>query len=77
MQLGNTSAIVTGAASGLGAATAAALAAQGARVFGLDLNTASAARADRITYLTTDVTSEEQVRAAVTAAARQGPCAWP
>ncbi|MGZ5405640.1 MAG: SDR family NAD(P)-dependent oxidoreductase, partial [Nocardioides sp.] len=37
MQTQQTSAIVTGGASGLGAATAAALAAHGAHVFALDL----------------------------------------
>ena len=37
MQVTNTAAIVTGAASGLGAATAAELAARGARVYGFDL----------------------------------------
>ena len=37
MQTHETSAIVTGGASGLGAATAAALAAQGVHVFALDL----------------------------------------
>ena len=37
MQLDDTSALVTGGASGLGAATAAALAAKGVRVFALDL----------------------------------------
>ncbi len=37
MQLDDTAAIVTGGASGLGAATAAALAAKGAQVFALDL----------------------------------------
>ncbi len=40
MQLENTSAIVTGGASGLGAATARALAEKGARVFALDLKAA-------------------------------------
>ena len=39
MQLKNTSAIVTGASSGLGAATARALAAQGAFVVIADINT--------------------------------------
>ena len=73
MQLGNTSAIVTGAASGLGAATAAALAAQGARVFGLDVSIPGDLKGDGITYLSADVTSEEEVRAAVAAAAGQGP----
>ena len=37
MQIDHTAAIVTGGASGLGAATAAALAQRGARVFALDL----------------------------------------
>ena len=37
MQLDNTAAIVTGGASGLGAATARALAAKGASVYALDL----------------------------------------
>jgi len=73
VQLTNTSAIVTGAASGLGAATAAALAAAGARVFGVDVNIANAPSADGVTYLSADVTSEEQVRAAVATAAGQGP----
>ena len=67
MQLANTTAIVTGGASGLGAATAAALAAQGARVVALDLPDAcaSAPAVDGVAYAHTDVTSEEQVRAAV------------
>lgn len=73
MQLDNTSAIVTGAASGLGAATAAALAAQGARVFGLDLEIADGPDIGKITYLAADVTREEQVAAAVAAAAAEGP----
>ncbi len=70
MQTTQTSAIVTGGASGLGAATAAALAAQGAHVFALDLAQAieQAPQADGITYVATDVTDEEQVRAAVTRA---------
>ena len=73
VQLGNTSAIVTGAASGLGAATAAALAAQGARVFGLDVSIPGDLKGDGITYLSADVTNEDEVRAAVAAAAEQGP----
>lgn len=73
MQLENTSAIVTGAASGLGAATAAALAAQGARVFGLDLEAGTALAADGVTCVKADVTSEEQVRGAVAQAAEAGP----
>jgi NAD(P)-dependent dehydrogenase (short-subunit alcohol dehydrogenase family) len=73
MKLENVSALITGAASGLGAATAASLAAQGVRVFAVDLATEDAPAADGITYVTADVTSEEQVRAAVARAAAAGP----
>ena len=75
MQVDTTSAIVTGGASGLGAATAAALAARGASVFALDLPAAieQAPEVDGVTYVATDVTDEEQVRAAVAAAAEAGP----
>ncbi|WP_369227926.1 SDR family NAD(P)-dependent oxidoreductase [Streptomyces sp. R39] len=73
MQIDNTSAIVTGAASGLGNATAAALAAQGARVFGLDLDVTRAPEIDNVVYVKTDVTSEAEVRHAVALAAEQGP----
>ncbi|HWG63891.1 MAG TPA: SDR family NAD(P)-dependent oxidoreductase [Streptosporangiaceae bacterium] len=73
MELGNVSAIVTGAASGLGAATAASLAGQGARVFGLDLEVGSALAVEGVTHVKADVTSEEQVRAAVHEAAAAGP----
>lgn len=74
MELDGTSAIVTGAASGLGAATAAALSGHGVRVFGLDLNTADAPDVAGITYVQTDVTDADQVRAAVsTAAASDAP----
>ncbi|OQO90760.1 3-hydroxyacyl-CoA dehydrogenase [Saccharomonospora piscinae] len=70
MQIANTTALVTGGASGLGAATAAALAARGARVFAADL-APSIAKADTregITYVEADVTDAEQVRGAVEAA---------
>jgi len=72
MQVQETAAIVTGAASGLGAATAAALAAKGATVFGLDLPDAAAdaAKSDGVTYVGADVTDAEQVRAAVERSAR-------
>lgn len=75
MQLADTAAIVTGAASGLGAATAAALAAQGATVFGLDLpgSLESAPSVDGVTYVPTDVTDPEQVGAAVATAAEGAP----
>jgi NAD(P)-dependent dehydrogenase (short-subunit alcohol dehydrogenase family) len=73
MQIDNVSAIVTGAASGLGHATAAALAVQGARVFGLDLGVSRAPAIGNVTYVKTDVTSEAEVRHAVDLAAEQGP----
>lgn len=73
MQLNDTSAIVTGAASGLGNATARTLAARGARVFGLDLDVSGAPEMDNIVYVKTDVTSEDEVRHAVALAAGQGP----
>jgi NAD(P)-dependent dehydrogenase (short-subunit alcohol dehydrogenase family) len=73
MQIDNVSTIVTGAASGLGNATAAALAAKGARVFGLDLDISRAPAIDNVTYVKIDVTSEAEVRHAVSLAAEQGP----
>ena len=67
MQAANTSAIVTGGASGLGGATAAALAGAGAHVLALDLPDACAAgpAVAGVHYAPTDVTDEAQVRAAV------------
>ena len=75
MQLDDTSALVTGGASGLGAATVAALAAKGVRVFALDLQSGidRAADVEGVTYVATDVTDPEQVRAAVEQAAAAGP----
>lgn len=75
MDVSNTSALVTGAASGLGAATAAALAARGVRVLGLDLpaGVEKAPEVAGVTYHAADVTQPEQVRAAVAAAAANGP----
>jgi NAD(P)-dependent dehydrogenase (short-subunit alcohol dehydrogenase family) len=73
MQLDNTSAIVTGGASGLGAATAKALAGKGVRVFALDLEVEGAPVVDGVTYVAADVTDPEQVRAAVAQAAQAGP----
>src|SRR6478735_7448513 len=75
MQLADTSALVTGGASGLGAATASALAAKGARVFALDLPAGvdKAEAVEGVSYLPTDVTEPEQVRAAVARAAAAGP----
>jgi NAD(P)-dependent dehydrogenase (short-subunit alcohol dehydrogenase family) len=75
MQLENTSAIVTGGASGLGAATALALAEEGAQVFAIDLQPSidQAPAVDGVTYVAADVTDEEQVRAAVALAAEAAP----
>ena len=73
MQLENTSAIVTGGASGLGAATARALADKGVQVFALDLKVDDAPAVDGVTYVATDVTDPEQVRSAVAQAAGAAP----
>jgi NAD(P)-dependent dehydrogenase (short-subunit alcohol dehydrogenase family) len=74
MQVSGIAAVVTGGASGLGEATAQALAAAGAQVFALDLPGAieKAAKVDGVTYVPADVTSPEQVQAAVDAAAGSG-----
>lgn len=74
MQVTDTAAIVTGGASGLGGATAKALAGQGARVFALDLAGAieRAEQIDGVTYVEADVTVPDQVRAAVDQAAGSG-----
>ena len=75
MDVSNTSALVTGAASGLGAATAAALADRGVRVIGVDLPAGieKAPEVDGITYHATDVTQPDDVRAAVAMATEVGP----
>ena len=74
MQVSDTAAIATGGASGLGAATAAALAGQGASVFVLDLPKAieSAPQVDGVEYVATDVTDPESVQSAVDRAASSG-----
>jgi NAD(P)-dependent dehydrogenase (short-subunit alcohol dehydrogenase family) len=71
MNVENTAAIVTGGASGLGAATAAALADRGARVFAFDLpqSIENAPEVKGVEYVPVDVTDEEQVRAGVARAA--------
>lgn len=72
MELAGTTAIVTGAASGLGAATAAALAGAGATVHGFDLGPAIAAAGDApagVRLVDVDVCDPESVRAAVDRAA--------
>jgi len=74
MQLDNTAAIVTGGASGLGAATAQALTGHGVTVFAVDLATAikDGPTLDGVTYVAADVTDGEQVRAAVGRASDSG-----
>ena len=71
MQLGkDVAAIITGGASGLGAATARALAAKGVRVAILDLNAAQGSKlAGELggTYAACDVTKEDSVDAALAA----------
>ena len=75
MQLNDTAAIVTGGASGLGAATAAHLASLGASVYAIDLQGSidQAPAVDGVTYLVADVTDEQQVRAAVATASETLP----
>lgn len=73
MDIRNTAAIVTGAASGLGAATAEALAVKGAHVFGVDLNIDNASAIDGVTYVSADVANADDVRAAVVQAAAGAP----
>ncbi|GGM58375.1 3-hydroxy-2-methylbutyryl-CoA dehydrogenase [Micromonospora sonchi] len=74
MHIDNTAAIVTGGASGLGAATSQALAERGAKVFAFDLPTAieGAQGGTGIEYVAVDVTDPAQVRAAVGQAAGSG-----
>jgi NAD(P)-dependent dehydrogenase (short-subunit alcohol dehydrogenase family) len=76
MQISETAAIVTGGASGLGGATAQALAKNGARVFALDLPASieNAPSVEGVTYVPADVTDPGAVQAAVdTAAAADVP----
>lgn len=78
MDLSHASAIVTGGASGLGAATVRRLAARAARVVALDLNEeAGAALAaelgERVRFIKADVTSEADVTAAIALATEAAP----
>lgn len=79
MELTGTAAIVTGGASGLGAATAAKLAGLGAHVFALDLpDVIEQAPAvdpamDGVSHLPADVTDESDVHSAVQTAAESAP----
>jgi NAD(P)-dependent dehydrogenase (short-subunit alcohol dehydrogenase family) len=71
MRITEVAAIVTGGASGLGGATAAALAEAGATVYALDLPGAieHAPAVPGVTYLAADVTDPQAVGTAVTTAA--------
>jgi NAD(P)-dependent dehydrogenase (short-subunit alcohol dehydrogenase family) len=70
VQIAGNVALVTGAASGLGAATAARLRGAGARLVLADVNQAMPKEGDR--FVKCDVTSEGDVTAAVAAAAEMG-----
>ncbi len=74
MLLTDTVALVTGGASGLGAATVAALVARGASVVALDLEGAVAAMTstDAVRYVAADVTNGDDVRRAVAVATSLG-----
>ncbi|MCW2497321.1 SDR family NAD(P)-dependent oxidoreductase [Jatrophihabitans sp.] len=76
MDISGASAIVTGGASGIGAACARQLAAKGAKVVIADLNApAGEALAQEIggAFVTVDVTNTEQIKAAVLKALELGP----
>jgi NAD(P)-dependent dehydrogenase (short-subunit alcohol dehydrogenase family) len=75
MDLVGTTAIVTGAASGLGAATATALAEKGAQVVGVDLwfESAPPGPTSNIEFMRANVTDLADVSSAVEAACRRGP----
>jgi NAD(P)-dependent dehydrogenase (short-subunit alcohol dehydrogenase family) len=68
-----TSALVSGGASGLGAATCRALASRGARVVAFDLGGDPAATPDGVELILGDVTDLESVRHAADRAAELGP----
>lgn len=78
MDIKGASVIVTGAASGLGNATARSLAEKGATVFGLDLQQSIDKAVEQgsdqgITLLAADVTSEDDVKAALAKATETAP----
>lgn len=78
MQITDSVALVTGGASGLGAATARALYASGASVVLLDLPSSkgaeiAAALGERAHFVPADVTNEDEVSAAIAVASGLGP----
>ncbi len=75
MRIDDAVAVVTGGASGLGAATARALAAQGARVVALDLGSGieGAEAVPGVSYAEADVTDVDGLGAAIEQAAALGP----
>jgi NAD(P)-dependent dehydrogenase (short-subunit alcohol dehydrogenase family) len=76
VDINGASALITGGASGIGAASARQLAARGAKVVVADLQADRGAElAERIggTFVSVDVTDTEQIEAAVNAAAELGP----
>lgn len=75
MDIRHTTALVTGAASGLGRATAERLAGEGAQVIGIDLAAAieKVAPFEGVTYVPADVTSEADVRHALSLVSESAP----
>lgn len=78
MNLNGSSALVTGGASGLGAATAAALAAKGAKVVITDLASSpgeetAATLGPNVSFVAADITDEASMAAPLDAAAALGP----